>query len=454
MTTAPLHQRSVFSAPLAPLALGAALGLAVLVRGGFTDTGKVAFALAAGGAVLAALAGGHVARSVSRHPTVLGLALLAALSVASAAWTVGDPDDAIGSGLAIAGLAAMVLAAASLAGRPEGTHLLASAIVAAAVLTGALGYLAAAMRSEPFAQCLSGVWRPGGTFEYSPALGLAQVAALPILLRGTVCRSRHTAAAAYAGATLGVGVLVLAGSRTQLALGAAVLIAALAWPQRTVAANRPRIAAAGGAVVAGGLTIAAISLTDLISAPARVALAVAVVALAACAGFGLTRPPRRRAVATVLLCCAAGGGLMAVASTSPAECGTPPKGGLTHGRIALWGDAAATFAERPLLGAGAGAFVVVSADRQGEPPVRFAHNLPLETAVELGVAGAAALALLVVGTGVALRRARGTPQLWIYGPAVAAFLLANLVDWSWQFAGLGAGFAVALGGLIAAGARP
>lgn len=156
----------------------------------------------------------------------------------------------------------------------------------------------------------------------------------------------------------------------------------------------------------------------------------------------------------MLACLAVGGGLTAMASTTPAECGTPPDGGLTHGRLALWGDAAATFAERPLLGAGAGAFLAASAERQGESPVRFAHSLPLEVGVELGVLGLGALALLVAGAGLALRRARGTPSLWLFGPAVVAFLAANLVDWSWQLPGVGAIFAVALGGLIAVGGRP
>jgi hypothetical protein len=453
MTTAPLHNRFAVSTPLAALALGGALALGVLVRGGFTDTGKTAFALAAGGAFLATLAACQVARSAARDPAVVGLVLLALFSVASSVRTVGAPDDALRSGLAIAGLAAMVLAAASLAGRPGGPHILASAIVAAAATTGALGYLAAALRSEPLAQCLSGAWRPGGTFEYSPALGLAQVAALPILLRGAAARSRRTSAAAYAGAALAVGVLVLAGSRTQLVLGAAVVIVALVWPRRTVAAECSRIATAVGVIAAAGLAIAALSRTDLISAPVRVALACAAIGLAAYAGFRRAGPTDRRAAATVLICLAAGGGMLAVGSTSPAECGTPPDGGLTHGRLALWSDSASTLAQRPLAGAGAGAFLVASSEQQGDSPVRFAHNLPLEVGVELGVLGLGALALLGIGAGRALWRARGTPSLWLFGPAVVAFLLSNLVDWSWQITGLGALFAVALGGLIAVGAR-
>jgi O-antigen ligase len=207
-------------------------------------------------------------------------------------------------------------------------------------------------------------------------------------------------------------------------------------------------------IVAAALAMAALSRADAVSGATRVAVAVAIVGAVAYAGLRIARrSPGRRGGAVVLACLAVGGGLTAMASTAPAECGTPPDGGLTHGRLALWSDAASTFGERPLLGAGAGAFLVASAEKQGESPVRFAHNLPLEVGAELGMAGLAALALLAVGVGRALRHARGTPSLWLFGPAVVAFLLANLVDWSWQITGVAAIFAVALGGVIAAGAR-
>jgi hypothetical protein len=39
---------------------------------------------------------------------------------------------------------------------------------------------------------------------------------------------------------------------------------------------------------------------------------------------------------------------------------------------------------------------------------------------------------------------------WLLGPAVAAFLVANLVDWTWHLAGASAVFALALGGLLGA----
>ena len=155
----------------------------------------------------------------------------------------------------------------------------------------------------------------------------------------------------------------------------------------------------------------------------------------------------------VAACIALAGAFAAATSTTSAACGTPPDGGLTHGRLGLWRSAAETVPEHPLAGAGAGAFLVATRAAQGDAPVAYAHDLPLEVAVELGTVGVLALGILLAGVGRALRRARGTPALWLFGPAVVAVLAANLVDWSWRLAGVGAVFAVALGGLIAAGER-
>jgi hypothetical protein len=78
---------------------------------------------------------------------------------------------------------------------------------------------------EPLAERLGGQWSPGGPLEYSPALALMQVSALPLLLL-VMARGRDALAAAAALAAVVAGaVLALAGSRVQLALAACVLIA-------------------------------------------------------------------------------------------------------------------------------------------------------------------------------------------------------------------------------------
>ena len=207
-------------------------------------------------------------------------------------------------------------------------------------------------------------------------------------------------------------------------------------------------------ILAAGMAIAAVIRFDAVPAGARVAIGTVVVCATVFGWRRIEQAPVRRGAGVVLAFLALGGGLTAIASTSPAACGTPPDGGLTHGRLGLWSAAAKTSAERPILGAGAGAFLVASRENQGDSPVRFAHNLPLEVAVELGIAGALALTLLVAGVGRALWRARRSASLWLFGPAVLAFLAANLVDWPWQLAGVGAIFGIGLGGLIAAGDDP
>jgi uncharacterized membrane protein AbrB (regulator of aidB expression) len=43
---------------------------------------------------------------------------------------------------------------------------------------------------------------------------------------------------------------------------------------------------------------------------------------------------------------------------------------------------------------------------------------------------------------------RRSPAAWLLGPAVVAFLAANLFDWPWHVPASGAIFALALGGLV------
>ncbi|MBA3718254.1 MAG: O-antigen ligase family protein [Actinobacteria bacterium] len=123
--------------------------------------------------------------------------------------------------------------------------------------------------------------------------------------------------------------------------------------------------------------------------------------------------------------------------------------GFTHGRTWMWSAAYHAAIDRPLYGYGAGAFFEATRARQpGQGRLtRFAHNLPLELAVETGIAGLLLGLALCAATGRSLWRARGSPVRWLLGPAVAAFLLSNLVDWSWHLAGVGALFALGLGGL-------
>jgi O-antigen ligase len=112
--------------------------------------------------------------------------------------------------------------------------------------------------------------------------------------------------------------------------------------------------------------------------------------------------------------------------------------------------------ERPLQGFGAGTFLIASREYQLETRPRatlYAHDLPLEAWVELGVLGLlVVLAWYAAVARLVLRSVRaGAPSreaAWLLAPAAAAFPISNLLDWPWELLGAGALWAVAAGGLI------
>ena len=209
--------------------LASAVG--VFAGGGYGAGGRIAFGVAA----LVACAA--VRPRHWREPTALVLIALAVLGTASAVWTVGLVGESLRWGLVTAGYAALVLTAAAIA-RPEP---LAVGLAVIAIVAGALGLISVVLHDDTFAADRLGNWRPGGPFEYPPALALAQVGALPVLLK---YRS-------WIGLAIAAAVLVLAESRTALGLAVVVLVVYLAPRPRVVLA----VAALAGAVVIaiGGL---------------------------------------------------------------------------------------------------------------------------------------------------------------------------------------------------------
>jgi O-antigen ligase len=124
------------------------------------------------------------------------------------------------------------------------------------------------------------------------------------------------------------------------------------------------------------------------------------------------------------------------------------RGGFLHGRESTWHAALDTFADHPLRGTGADAFLAGSARHQDGQTILFAHNLPLELGAELGIAGFVLAIALYAATGRAIWRARTTAAGRLLGPGAAAFLVASLVDWPWHLAGSGAVWALCVGALI------
>ncbi len=152
----------------------------LLAHAGYSERGQIAFVVLAAGALLALWAlDPESLRGGVREPVVVAIALLALLSAASAAWTIGDAGDALRWGAVVAGYAAIALTGLAV-GRRGGAAVAALLLVVLAVGTGLIGILGAAIQVEPFAERIGGAWRPGGPFEYPPALGALQLAAIPL----------------------------------------------------------------------------------------------------------------------------------------------------------------------------------------------------------------------------------------------------------------------------------
>ncbi len=449
------RQRLLLAAP------AVAIAGTLLAHAGFSQRGQVAFIVLAAAAVLALAAlDPDSLRRGSRTPIFLTFLALAALTALSAAWTIGGAGDALRWGAVVAGYGGMALSgyAVTRRGGPEQAALLLAGLAAA---TAVVGLIAAGIQEQPFAERIGGAWRPGGPFEYPPALGALQLAALPLACRWMAAEGRRPAAGSGI-AVLAAAVVALVSSRAILALAVLILIAIAVQPRRTVGVQRPLALAMIGFVVTAAMAADAVagsyaepyvSTPDLprllglsLLVPAGVALWVA---LRRCfdragrlrAGMGGT------ALAFVLVPLAAA--CTGAALTPDTGTGVEPDSGITHGRVEIWGDAVETAIDNPFAGTGALTFLEASSEFQDQPAARFAHNLVLEQWVELGYPGlVGSLALLVIALGLVVR-SRGTPAAWLLGTGAITYMVAMLIDWPWHVPASGAVFAFVLGGLSA-----
>jgi hypothetical protein len=431
---------------------------ALVAHGGFFPRGQTAFAVLSVASFVVVVAVVGWSGAALRTPAVLALAGLGALSALSAAWTISSPEDALRWGAVLGGLALIALASSIVTPR-LGAARVAAVIAALAVAAGLVGLYGAGARVEPLADRLGGQWSPGGPLEYSPALALMQVSALPLLWL-VMARGREVLVAfGAAGAAVAGAVLALAGSRVQLALAGCVLVGCvLAAPlvgQRrlTVLAAGVLAATAGGVAdaIAGSYVAPYVTGGD---APRLLGLAAVVIAapglwmlqrraVRAASGGDSRRVGTAVAIMAAPLCAA----LIAAGVTRDSGPEAEPISGFSHGRTELWSAAIDTAEERPIAGSGALSFYRASLRYQDPPPVRFAHNLPLESWAELGIAGAALIAVLYLGSMALVWTRRRASAAWLLGPAVLAFLAANLFDWPWHVPAAGAVFALALGAL-------
>ena len=431
----------------------AAIAVAVAWRGGYTDDARGVVAALAGLAVLAAVAAApEAAGRAARHPIVLTLAALAVVTALTAAWTTGALSDAARDAAAIVALCAVVVAAASVpAARAH-----AGVLLVAAVGSAISGLAATIATSEPLALDLCGSWRPSGPFEYPPALALVCAGALPVALCAATERRRALAAPGALAAWLLVTTVALTANRTGVGLCAlaatgCVALAPRGRPVGPVALAVILAAAASAVILHGDLARAGDGARLLALLPAAVVVAAAL-------GAGGVQRSGGRASWTAAVGVAA---LLATAAVVLGDRGSPCGADPSHGRVGLWRAALHTATERPVQGFGAGTFLAATRERQLEErpvPTRFAHDLALQEWVELGVAGLLAVVAWYVAVATTLVREiaspRPNPAAWLLAPAVAAFPLANLLDWPWALTATGALWALAVGGLLASREQP
>jgi O-antigen ligase len=451
--------RTVAAALLAALALPVVS--AMVAHGGFYASGQVAFAIVSLSAALAVIAIAGWSADALRAPAVWALVGLAIVAALSALWTIGSAGAAL-RWAAVIGSLALIAVAAGIVTRRLGAAPVAGVIVILAVAAGLVGLYGAGARVEPLAQRLGGQWSPGGPLEYSPALALVQVAALPALI-GAMLRLREgVAAPAAAGAAVAGGILALAGSRVELAIGLTVVAACAITAPRvmglratSVLAAAALAATAGGAAdaVAGSYVRPYVTGGDVPRLAGLVAIVIGAGGLWLLQRRALVRSEvgttRARSLAAGLVVVPLAAALLAAALTPDSGPEVEPVSGFTHGRTAQWEAAVDAAVDRPVLGSGALTFLDASAAYQEPPAVRFAHNLPLESWVELGIAGAVLAVTLYAGSAWLVWIRRRSAAAWLLGPAVIAFLVANLFDWPLHLPAADAIFALALGALAA-----
>lgn len=255
---------------------------------------------------------------------------------------------------------------------------------------------------------------------------------------------------ALAALVAGLGVL-LALAPTRAHLGALALVVGSGAVAAVASLAVPPVATVGGGDDAGAGAAMLAILAVLTAAAALLGGREAIPAAAV---------PRLRTAALAMLALALAGSVAAVAATERRGGRDDPEataGRLTSAqsnRYAYWRVAVRTFADRPLIGAGAGSFRTEwLRERPFRESVRDAHSLYLETAAELGLAGLAALALLLGGAAAGAARAlrRAGPVAAPAAAALAAWALHAGLDWDWEMPALSLAALLLAARLLAAG---
>jgi len=475
--------RAVSAAATAVLLAGPAA--LAFFSGGYFDGPRLAAAFVVWTIVLGAAVAARRPFPTSRAGRVAagGFILLCLLTAASLAWAPLPAPAADATTRLLLYVGALLAAAALLRDRRAARAVEPALALGATVVVG----YGLAGRLLPSIVELEVSFGSGGRLEqpitYWNAEGILAAVGVVLCARLIGDRTRAAgvrAAASAASAILAAG-LYLTYSRGALAAGFVGLIVLLAAaPERSQLRALLRVVVTGvlAAVCVAGLpgigTLRAGAAADARDGALALAALACVTASAALVTVRSVRRERRGELAVGSL--AVGRRLALVAAVAIALTaaglvvgGLRERGGeselavregaarltsTTSRRYDYWAVGLRTFADHPLRGMGAGSFRVAWLKERPVPEgAREVHSLPLEVALELGVAGLLALVLFVGGTGAAARAAVRRNPVLAAGPAAActAWAVHATIDWDWQIPAVTLPAVILAGCLIAVG---
>jgi hypothetical protein len=387
-----------------------------------------------------------------------GLAAFAALSLLSMLWAPVVSDAYHAGQIAVLYLGTLC-AAALLLGGDEPARLVEPALLAGATIV--IGY-GLSERFLPgllhFSKSVSAQGRLEQPLTYWNAMG--ELAAVGVVLAARLAGDstrrpwlRVSAAALVAPLGMGLYISFSRGALFACAAGLLTLVCVAPRREQLAAILLSILTVVLAAVVAapfGGLT----ELTGSLSSRERggaisLVLLVLVMAGAAVAQHqlrgrvkaGELRLPRRApTIAAAAVCVGLAAAILLGAKESSASDQAPLGGGsarlvtLQSNRYDYWRVALRAFGTEPITGVGAGNWNVYWLRwRKRSEFAQDAHSLPLQTLAELGLLGAGALILFLVGVTVAARTALRLSSA-AAGPIAGfvAYLAHSPLDWDWE----------------------
>jgi hypothetical protein len=465
--------RAVALAAARALALAGPTALAFFAGGYFGEARGWAGAGAWLAVLLAALAGARLPRSRPVMLALGGLALLAGWTLLSMLWAPIEGNAYHAGQIAVLYLGALLGSAMLFRGR-------AARMVEPVLATGTLIVIGYGLSERllpgflQFSASLSAEGRLEQPLTYWNAMG--ELAAIGIVLcvrlAGDGTRPRVMRSLA-AGATAPLGLaLYISFSRGALFACLAGLVALMVLaPTREQLGALVRgvaaavLAAAAGAPFQGVASLIGTRSTRESQGAITLVLLVVIAALAVLAQAIATRrerpgelriPRRSPFIAAAVICAGLAVAIVLGAHESNRGHQTLSSGAvrltsLQSNRYAYWSVALRAFASEPLHGVGAGAWSVYWLRwRHVSEAAQDTHSLPLQTLAELGVVGAILLALFILGTVLAARRAVGLTTL-AAGPTAAwvVYLVHAPLDWDWEMPALTLVAMVAVGAVLA-----